>query len=382
MGVDVGGLEAVFLRNVPPETANYIQRAGRAGRSKSSVAFVLTFAQRRSHDLNYYNEPETIIAGVIKAPVLKMDNPKIMKRHLNSLVMSYFFRKNEELFGTVSDFFSDSLTSNSGPKKLNMFIKDMPLDLIASIEKILPSNSEIKKQSELIHWEKDLQLEKDSLMNKLSTRYYEDLKELLLLKDEEFRKGSRGIDKITRVIDRILKENLISFLSSGNILPKYGFPVDVVEMSVFSSERSDIRLSRDLSIAIAEYAPGSQIVANGNIYESTGIRKIKGFEVPTLFYTECSNCKAYKVIERLNPNYSEQKTICENCQTANPVYKLIIPKFGFTGIRRKRQVNENQQKKIVLGYSSLNTSIRMKLKLEKISWLLKGTDTKLKRKYY
>ena len=27
MGVDVGDLEATFLHNVPPETANYIQRA-------------------------------------------------------------------------------------------------------------------------------------------------------------------------------------------------------------------------------------------------------------------------------------------------------------------------------------------------------------------
>lgn len=336
MGVDVGGLEAVFLRNVPPETSNYIQRAGRAGRRKSTVAFVLTFAQRRSHDLNYFNEPENIIAGVIKPPVLKMDNPKIMKRHLNSLVMSYFFRKNEALFGTVSDFFLDSLNVKSGPKQLDKFIKEMPANLSKSIEKMLPQNSEIRKHPELLNWEKDLELEKDSLMNKLSTRYYEDLKELTLLKDDEFRKGSKGVDKITRVIDRILKENLISFFSSGNILPKYGFPIDVVEMSIFSSEGSDLRLSRDLSIAIAEYAPSSQIVANGNIYESTGIKKIKGFEVPTLFYTECSNCKSYKVIERLNPNYSEQKATCENCQTSNPVHKLIIPKFGFTAIRKEK----------------------------------------------
>ena len=65
MGVDIGSLESVVLRNVPPETANYIERAGRAGRRGSSAAFILTFAKRRSHDLTYYNDPVKMINGEI-----------------------------------------------------------------------------------------------------------------------------------------------------------------------------------------------------------------------------------------------------------------------------------------------------------------------------
>ncbi|MCL6431196.1 MAG: helicase C-terminal domain-containing protein [Anaerolineae bacterium] len=32
LGVDLGDLDIVFLRNVPPESFNYAQRVGRAGR--------------------------------------------------------------------------------------------------------------------------------------------------------------------------------------------------------------------------------------------------------------------------------------------------------------------------------------------------------------
>jgi hypothetical protein len=336
MGVDVGGLEAVFLRNVPPETANYIQRAGRAGRRKSSVAFVLTFAQRRSHDLNYFNEPERIIAGHISPPVLKMDNPKIFKRHLNSLVLSTFFRTNEHFFGKTEDFFTEAVTPDSGPKKLQQFVSKLPVDVKLSVENIRPKELNFETNTDLIGWEKDLQLTGDSLMNKAASKYYDDLEKLTKMKLDRIHSGALSVDQLTRVMNRIIKEGLISFLSTNNIIPKYGFPVDVVEMTVFDTEQSNIRLSRDLSIAIGEYAPGSKIVANGYIFESTGIRKLKGFEVPTIFYTECKECKTYRVIERLNPSFSVRKALCEGCGTENAVHKMIIPKFGFTAMKREK----------------------------------------------
>ena len=93
MGVDVGDLETVFMRNMPPSPANYAQRAGRAGRSAKSVAYALTFCTRGSHDFMYFNNPESMIRGNIRPPVFKVENEKIAIRHMFASTFGFFWKK-------------------------------------------------------------------------------------------------------------------------------------------------------------------------------------------------------------------------------------------------------------------------------------------------
>jgi ATP-dependent helicase YprA (DUF1998 family) len=67
LGIDIGQLEAVVLASLPPSTAGYIQRVGRAGRATGN-AFMVTLADTSPRALYHLAEPRNLIAGPILPP--------------------------------------------------------------------------------------------------------------------------------------------------------------------------------------------------------------------------------------------------------------------------------------------------------------------------
>lgn len=86
VGVSLDDLNAVVLRNLPPTPANYAQRVGRAGR-RSKVALSVAHAGHGPHDSYYFENASEMIAGRVRAPAISLDNPPLLRRHINSLIL-------------------------------------------------------------------------------------------------------------------------------------------------------------------------------------------------------------------------------------------------------------------------------------------------------
>jgi replicative superfamily II helicase len=79
LGIDIGDLSAVFLASVPRRPANYVQRAGRAGRQTGN-AFLVTFADRNPRERYYFADPRQMIAGDIVPPGCYLSAIELLRR--------------------------------------------------------------------------------------------------------------------------------------------------------------------------------------------------------------------------------------------------------------------------------------------------------------
>lgn len=327
LGVDVGDLQSVVMRNVPPRTANYVQRAGRAGRRAGSAAFVLTYANRRSHDFSIFDDPISMIDGEMPAPFITVDNVRIDQRHLYSVAFAAFLRHQANRgveWNTIGDFFKqDGLTA------LREFVNDLPAEITDAALRIFPEEMHEEMHIKDRRWIKSYK----HLWDDVYESYNSDHSMLTAMEEEAVAKRDFGQAKAVKYsLNTLERQNLLSYLPKVNLLPKYGFPVDTVELNTsFTNQGKMLDLSRDLQLAISEFAPGATIVAGGYVWESGGLRLLPERALKTYYWKQCPNCD--NVETSLKP--LDDHSHCSLCGTGleppatDKQEKMVVPEFGF-----------------------------------------------------
>ncbi|MGY2031348.1 DEAD/DEAH box helicase [Nocardia gipuzkoensis] len=269
LGVDLGQLLAVVLRNVPPRPSNYAQRAGRAGRREERVALIVTYAGGMPHDSYYYRRPVEMIRGAIRPPTFLMDNERVITRHARALALELC---GENLPNWMGDFVSED---DAGELQDLQPVRDA---LTADTDRI----------AERIHAtfrhglrEEDLPWLDADWAHGIVTTWLENLDEAVgpyrlrqktLLEEWSQAAATPGKSDSTRALQTIsaslmamrrsdrTRAYVLSYLSTVGFLPSYAFPTDTATLSM---EGETAELSQDSIQAVKDYAPGQLVYARG-----------------------------------------------------------------------------------------------------------------------
>lgn len=348
MGVDIGGISAVVMSNVPPMPANYLQRTGRAGRRAENKSLALTFCAPNPIGLRTMNNPKWALEHQIAPPILAFDSKNIVVRHVNSLLFGMFIRQQdnenkglnlkeniEKFFyegqPTIAENFLNWLEKSNiadFKKQLNFLIKETPLNNSSPEQLVTLVADNFKKVINGIKNQKE--------------GFEKKLKELSV----EFGDNSPAYKAVNYRKGQFFQKFVLSYLAEDNFLPNAGLPTGIVDFEKITL--SDINRTKQPKLksnpsypivrALTEFAPGNSILIDGLNYTSSGIvmKNNWGQVAERTTIQACKNCGFQRTVEfgKVNEN-------CPKCSNSNSFsgidlgehkanYTELVEPVGFT----------------------------------------------------
>lgn len=352
MGVNIGDLASVVLCSVPPATANYVQRIGRAGR-KEGAAISLTIAAAKPHDLYYFDQPEDMLAGEIRPPGTFLDAPAVLERQFTAYCLDRWSEQTSprpllppKIVTVLDTVTKDRPDETLFPYSFFAFITAKLDSLVAGFlglftdEDLLPASRETLKQfargsgdqggvaHRILIRLTDLARDRGALRERLSRigaalRKNRDT----IARDEALDQAKNELEQQRDGVHGMLKQLndklTLNFFTDEGLLPNYAFPEEGVELrSVILKERAQPKEGggkyqaetyeyvRPSSSAITELAPGNVFYVEG--------RRVKvdqvGLQVsPIEAWHFCDTCNHMERVSEV----TTPRTQCPACSSPN-----------------------------------------------------------------
>jgi DEAD/DEAH box helicase domain-containing protein len=331
MGIDIGTLNIVLNDGIPPTTANFLQRIGRAGRSSGS-ALVVNLALNQAHDLFYFEDPMEMMEGEIRTPGCFLEARDILLRHFLAFCIDSWAMQDPDVNTIPATLFMMKLFRRSADEsdhfhhRLIRFINDRRELLLARFTDFYANDIKDPEVPESLR----IQVRSGSLTQRLSDVFHKVQDEYRYLQQKireiddiikaknlgtqdperiSLLSERRGFIQLRRLIDA---RNTAEHLTNAGLLPNYAFPETGVRLqSRIQGERakgSDINpvhrpfeLVRPARTAIRELAPGNRFFAFGYMHPVTGLDVSDWREDGVLTeFRFCSVCDHYA--EGILPN--------------------------------------------------------------------------------